>query len=291
VYRAQVPSELCGHHPELIEQALCGAQADYLLYSPVREAGPGPFGLEGPWGSHAVALTKTSLIVSRDPHRSDARRTVRRIPLANVLTLAIGEALTLGWLAVRFVEDRAVVTEIVFFQSSGIEHFRELVRRLPWESPGTSPVAGTPAWAERLAASPTYLANQAGPLIADWRPVEVVNVPETWEGEGGRSCCVSASTLLVLTDSVVMLAESERPPRPGMLVFGVNVVCFLRRTLTQIALKLPDDPEPSVLGLTFTLAVGDVRHQLSRDLAMTTDVARHVLSRLGWQGRRAEGTA
>ena len=59
VYRAQTPSELCGHHPELIEQALCGDEPEYLLYSPLRETNRGPFGLSGPQGSHAVALTKT----------------------------------------------------------------------------------------------------------------------------------------------------------------------------------------------------------------------------------------
>jgi hypothetical protein len=290
VYRAQAPGELCGHHPELIQQALCGAEPDYLVYSPRREPGRGPFGLNGPGGSHAVALTRTSLIVSRDPHRPGRRRTVRRIPLPGVLMLAIGEALTLGWLAVDFVEDRAAATEIVFFPSSGIAHFREIVRRwLAREAPGSSPAGACGGCAERLAGSPAYLAGQAGPLIADWRAAEVVNVPEAWEGEGARACCVSASTLLVLTDSVVLLAESERPPRPGTLVFGVNVFCLLRRTIAEAALKPPDDPERSAVELTLTLAAGDVRRQLRRELAMTIDVARCVLARLGSRGPRAEG--
>jgi hypothetical protein len=292
VYRAQAPSELCGHHTELIEQALGGTEADCLLYSPLRETGRGPFELEGPSGSHAVALTRTSLIVSRDPHRSGMRRTVRRIPLTNVLTLALGEALTLGWLTVQFVENRALAAETVFFQSSGIEHFRDLVRRwLRNESRRPSLAQCGDDRDELLATSPAYLANQVRPLIADIGAVEAVNVPEVWEGAGDRSRCGSASTLLVLAESVVMLAERERPPRPGMLVFGVNVICFPRRAITQIGLRLPDDPEHTVVAVAFTLTAAGISHRVSRDLAISTDVASHVVARLGTQRLRADGAA
>jgi hypothetical protein len=124
VYRASEPDELCGHHPELIGQALRGDPPDHLLYSPLRESNRGPFGFAGPSGSHAVALTARSLIVSRDQHRRATVPSVRSIPLASILTIAIGEALTLGWLAVHYAAESRLETEIVFFQSSGIEHFR-----------------------------------------------------------------------------------------------------------------------------------------------------------------------
>jgi hypothetical protein len=88
VYRDQALIELCGHHPDLIDQALRVAEPDYLLYSPLRETNCGPFGLEGPCGSHALALTATLLIISRDPHRVDEPRTVLAIPLTNVVTIA-----------------------------------------------------------------------------------------------------------------------------------------------------------------------------------------------------------
>jgi hypothetical protein len=291
VYRAHAPSELCGHHPDLIEQALGGADADYLLYSPLRETGRGPFQVKGLSRSHAVGLTRTSLIVSRDPHRSDMRPMVRRIPLANILTLALGEALTLGWLAVHFVEDHALASETVFFQSSGIEHFRELVRRwLRYESPGAADYRDDNR-DERLTEGPAYLASQVGPLTRDIVAAEIVSAPEVWEGGGNTSRCRSAATLVVVTDPVVMLAESERPPRPGMLVFGVNVICVPRRAIAQVGLRLPDHPDESAVTLTFTLTVGGVRHQVSRALAIPSDVACRVVHRLGTRGRRSEGAA
>jgi hypothetical protein len=281
VYRAQTPSELCGHHPELIEGALCREEPEYLLYSPLRETNRGPFGLQGPQGSHAVALTNTSLIVSRDSHQPGARRSMRRIPLTDVLTLAIGEALTLGWLVVQFVEDRAVATEVVFFQSSGIAHFRELVRLwLRREAIGSSHIEGRANWRERLAASPVFLAGQVGPLIDDWRGIETVDTPETWDGAGKGCRCTSASTLIILSDAMAIFAESERPLRRGMLVFGVNVVGLPRRAVAQVALQLPGQPASAPTSLTFTLARAGIGHRVSRDLALSTDVAGHVMARL-----------
>ena len=292
VYRAHASSELCGHHPELIDQILCGAQPDYLLYSPLRETDRGPFGLRGPCGSHAVALTKTALIVSRDPHRADASRSVRRIPLAKLLTLGIGEALTLGWLVAHFVEERAVATEVVFFQSSGIAHFRELVRLwLRGEGIGASHIDRCTDWRERLAASRAFLAGQMKPLIDGWHGIEVFITPETWEGARNSNRCTSASTLMVLTDTVAILTESERQLRPGMLVFGVNVVCLPRRAVGQVAVQLPDHRAQAPIGLTFGLASSGISYRVSRDLAMPTDVASHVLARLASRRPATEGVA
>jgi hypothetical protein len=53
-------------HPDLIDQALRGTEPEYLLCSPLREPNSGPFGLEGPSRSHALAVTATSLIISRN---------------------------------------------------------------------------------------------------------------------------------------------------------------------------------------------------------------------------------
>lgn len=292
VYRAHAPSELCGHHAELIEQALGGAEPEYLLYSPLRETDCGPFGLRGACGSHALALTRRSLIVSRDAHQTEATPSVRHIPLTHVMTLAIGEALTLGWLAVEFAEKDALATEVVFFQSSGIPHFRELVRRcLRRESPESSDARRADEWPDELAASPSYLAGQVAPLVDDWCGVELVNAPETWDHAGYGSQCLTASTLIALADCVVMLAESERPPRKGMLVFGVNVVCIPRCALERTAVRFPDDARASAHGLTFMLATGGVEYRLSRSLAISSDIARRMLTRLCSKDAPTRGAA
>lgn len=218
VYRCQSPGELCGHHPELIARGLNGSTAEYLLYSPLREADRGPFDLQGESGPHAVAITHDSMIVSRDPHRSDAARTVRSIPLANVLTVALGEALTLGWLAVRFVEARDVKYETVFFNSTGIGHFRDLVRLWMRRQHGNAPRAGCGINDNvRLNECPAYLAGQVAPLIADLDGVEIINLPEAWAVVDGKPRCRSSSTSLGLSNSLMLLAESERPLQPEML--------------------------------------------------------------------------
>jgi hypothetical protein len=242
--------------------------------------------LEGPSGSHAVALTARSLIVSRDQHRRGAFPSVCLIPLASILTIAIGEALTLGWLEVQYAAENRPEAEIVFFHSSGIEHFRQVVglslQRL------SGPGDADPDAASRWLSSPSYLAGQVKPLVTKLSLREIVNVPEAWTSDHGRSCCRAAASTLVLTDS---LAESERPLQPGMLVFGVNVTCVPTGALTEVGLQLPDDPDHHDVTLTMTVARRSASHRIIRNLAMPTAVASDLLASLGSRARRWEGAA
>lgn len=280
VYRANALAELCGHHPDLIDQALRGTEPEYLLYSPLRETNRGPFGLEGPSGSHAMALTATSLIISRDPHRVDERRTVLEIPLTNVLTIALGEALTLAWLFVRFTDGRQSASEIVFFQSSGIEHFRELVRR--WVrrlSPVSSHSRPAENWRCALADSPPYLTSQVGPLLDDADDALVVNASEAWSA-GRTRTCLSPSTLIAVTDRAVMIAESERPCRQDVLVFGVNVTCIPRWLLKSTTPLIPDADEPQVAALSMRVGTDRVVQDVTCHLSIPVDVARNLASQM-----------
>jgi hypothetical protein len=59
VFRAPSVAELCGHHAELIASATQPAEPlAYLLSSLLREVSAGPFGVAGPCGSHALAVTR-----------------------------------------------------------------------------------------------------------------------------------------------------------------------------------------------------------------------------------------
>jgi hypothetical protein len=278
VYRAQSLIELCGHHPDLIGGALAGTAPDYLLYSPLRETNRGPFGLEGPCGSHALAVTQSSLLISRDPHRADEPRTVREIPFRSVLTIALGEALTLGWLVVRFAAERQLASEIVFFQSSGIAHFRELVRTwIRRLSPVSSHRRPSENWRGALADSPAYLTSQVGPLLDEEDDVLVVNAPEAWSAARGTRTCLSPATLIAATDRTVTIAENERPCRPDMLVFGVNVTCIPRERVTSTTLQMPDCQEIQTAALSLRLGT-DVVHDVNSHLTIPADVARSLLS-------------
>lgn len=280
VYRAHALAELSGHHPDLIGQALRGAEPDYLVYSPLRETNRGPFGLEGPSGSHALALTARSLIISRDPHRVDERRTVLEIPLNSVLTIALGEALTLAWLFVRFAGGRRATSEIVFFQSSGIEHFRELVRRwLRRLSAVSSHRRSAEDRHRALAHGPAYLTSQVRPLLDEADDALVVNASEAWSA-GRTRTCLSPSTLIAVTDRAVMIAESERPCRQHVLVFGVNVICIPRSQVKSTTLRMSDSHEPQIATVSIRVETDRVVEDLRCHLSVAADVARNLASEL-----------
>lgn len=280
VYRAFGLAELCGHHPDLIDQALRGTEPDYLLYSPLRETNRGPFGLEGQSGSHALALTSTSLMISRDPHQVDRPRTVVEIPLARVLTIALGEALTLAWLVVRFADDRRLASEIVFFQSSGIEHFRELVRIwLRRLSSASSPRRPEENWRGALADSPPYLTSQVGPLLEDAGDALIVNASEAWSADRPRAC-LSPSALIAVTDRAVMIAESERPCRQDVLVFGVNVTCIAREVMTSATFQIPDSLDNRIALLSMRVETKGGVGNVNCHLNISADVARNLVKQV-----------
>lgn len=228
VFRANSVEELCGHHADLIGGALHPHEdVQYLLYSPLREADGGPFGVASGSGSHALAITGDRVIVSRDPHRSRISRTVRGVPLGHILVIEVGEALTLGWLVLRFAVENRVGSETVFFQSSGMDLFRtavRLIRQNGQPAGGVDPQ--TAQWDRLLAPSPSYLRNQIVPvLLNDERPASVVHSDERWAARDGSAKCVSPHGVYAVTSRAVLLAESERPDQPGALVFAVRVVC------------------------------------------------------------------
>ncbi len=135
VFRAQTPDELCGYHPRLIGSALHpGEQLHYLLYSPVFDAKDGPFRRGGAPGSHAVGITASALLVSRDPHAEAPRQSITRIALDAVF-VEIGCALALGWFVVRFAGPRGPTSCPDLFGGQGMKHFRAGRPRLPLGRP------------------------------------------------------------------------------------------------------------------------------------------------------------
>jgi hypothetical protein len=226
-------------------------------------------------------MTERSLIISRDPHRSDARRTVREIRFTNVLTIALGEALTLGWLVVWFAANRQPASEIVFFHSSGIEHVRELVRiwvrRL---SPVSSHRRPADNWRRALVDGPPYLTSQVGPLLDGEDDVLVVNAPEAWSGARRTRACLSSAMVVAVTDRAVAIAESERPCRPDMLVFGVNVTCIPRERVTSTTLRMADSQETQIAALSMRVEIDSLRQDVRCHLNIPADVARNLLSQL-----------
>lgn len=282
---ANTPEKLCGHHAGLIEQALCsGERAQYLVYSPLREADGAPFGINGGSGSHALALTADRVIISRDPHRPGTTRTVRSVPFDDILAVEIGEALTLGWLVVRFADGGRVTSEAIFFQSLGIDLFREAVRlwRRRTAESGQHRVAASGESLRALASSPPYLRNALMPLLlADENPDGTVYGAEQWDDRPGRSepVCVAPAGLYVFTQRGLIIAESERPSEPGALVFAVNVTCVDRRSVRRLMVE-PASESLAAAQLVVDLGTQHVNHQLTFDLsARSADALTQAIGR------------
>lgn len=283
VFRAYALEELCGHHADLIGQVLgLNEHVEYLLYSPRREASGAPFGVRNGTGSHALAVTKDRFVVSRDSHQPGQSPTVCEIPFANILVIELGEALTLGWLVIRFVAQDRIADESIFFQSSGIDHFRAAVRswRRHAQSSGVRefvPESWEPVWSR----TPPYLRNQCEPLLLEEeRPRAVLHVAETWRrlAQHRPPVCLSAAALCAVTDSMVLLVQSERPHQPGTLVFAVQVTCLDRRSIRDVAITNPDSPAQPETRLAFDIEAGSVAYRVT--MSVGPSAARDVESLL-----------
>jgi hypothetical protein len=291
VFRAHALDELCGHHPDLVEKVLPPGEAiTYLVYSPLRKVDAGPFELRGPGGSHALAITRDRIIISRDPHQPGLPRTVCQVPFASILTIELGEALALVWFVVRFAEAGKLASETVFFQSSGIEHFRGAVQA--WRANGIPTAASdrdADAWESICAQAPPYLRNQLAPLILEGeRPRAVLKIDETWCPTAGHRIptCASAAAACVITDRACLLVQSERPYQPGALVFAVNATGLEHRALRAITLTKDGARFPELMTLVLDTQIESVERQVKLPVGRTSSDA---LDRFLADARRASG--
>lgn len=240
VFRALSPEHLCGYHPELISEALGEDEpVHYMIYSPLFEVAGGRFGARGPSGSHALAVTSNRLLISRDPHDAGAPRSLRAIPFERVRWIELGQALALGWLVIWFFSDGLLQSETVFFPSSGIHHFQAALRVFRMRGPEPASPARDPVWEDASRSAPAYLRHGLEPLaLEDERALVVFQSSERWgtEGRGRRPRCVCPAGLCVLSDRALLWLESERPSRPGALVFGVNATIFDRQDMREVSL-------------------------------------------------------
>ncbi len=230
VFRAATPDDLCGHHPRLIASVLDPNEPlDYLLYSPVFDASDGPFRVGGGPGSHAVGITASAFLVSRDPHAEEPRRSISRIALDTISCIEIGCALSLGWFVIRFAGPHGPASCPVLFRGQGMEHFRALVRTYRRRVGEKSDLSEARLdWPRVWENVPIYIRSELEPLVEETeRPLSVLRTPELWTAEkrwwGRRPVCASAPGLLVATSRGLLWAASEPRTTPAGLSFGVNV--------------------------------------------------------------------
>ncbi len=284
VFRALSPEQLCGHHPELISEALVGDEpVHYMLYAPLVEAKGERFGARGPCGSHAVAVTSRRFLVARDPHQPGVSRSLRAIPFDRVQWIELGQALALGWLVISFLSDGVLESETVFFPASGIHHFQAAVRSFRRRGPGASSSAVHPDWQGVSQGAPPYLRHGLEPLALEGeRPLVIFQCGERWGTEGNgrrrRPRCVCPAGLGVLTDRGLLWLESERPSRPGELVFGVNATVLDRQDIAEVSLATRTECGVPLRVLSLNLRAGPhaIRREIPLNDEWATDAERAV---------------
>jgi len=243
VFSVSRPDELPGYHPELIGGLLePGESLHYLLYTPLYEASAAPFGVRGHPGSHALAVTDTRFLLSRDPHRDGAGRSARAIPFDRVLRVELGHALVLAWMVIHFAESDRVESETVFFRSSGSHHLQAAVRAFRSRKAPELSLHADEAWRAACARSPLYLRDDLPRIVLEGEPtLEVVRSSERWGGDGrGRRRaprCVSPAGIAALSPRALFVAQSESPSRPGGLAFGVNATAVERAAIRRCGME------------------------------------------------------
>jgi hypothetical protein len=244
VFRARAVEQLCGHHAKLVGEVLApGEQVACMVYSPLRTAGAGPFGLKAQSGSHAVTVTDSRFVITRDPHQPRQPPTARAVAFDDVLSVDLGEALTLGWFVVRFNHQGHADSETVIFSSSGIPHLRAVVG--VWRSrahPGHANGAAAESWKQVWSDTPAFLLTQLAPLVREGERLRAALWgAETWSAPvRRRATCLSTQTLCAVTDDGVLLVRSESPPERGTLVFGVQATCLDRRAVSGASVEVSD---------------------------------------------------
>ena len=261
VFRADDPEQLCGHHPELIRSALlAGESVRYLLYSPIFDAGGGPFRVGGMPGSHAVAITERRLLVSHDPHADGRSRSVLAIELESISCIDLGCALAMGWFVVHHAAPRAATCPILF-GAHGSTHFRSVVRAYLGQT-GKQPDRETSGgWSAAWEGVAPYLRAEAEPLLdGATGPLAVVRVSERWSQQRRLwrwvPVCVSAPGVLVATAQAIVWAASEPRRAPDALAFGVNVTVVRPDRVVDVRVRPGREAESVAAVLQLTAGAG-----------------------------------
>lgn len=241
VFPVEGPEDLPGIHPGLIGPALRpGEKLRCLLYAPIWDGHEAPFGFCGEPGSHAVAVTNSHFVISRDPHRKRLAPSVSVIPFEDVLSVEFGSSLLPGWFVVRYSEGEKVATVLFLFESTyGIAHFGALVRE--WRAavrPARRPQAlsAAPAWHELWQRMTPRQAKRLRPVLLEGESlVAYACSPQTWGTQMSLlkriPVCVAEEGVLVVTDCGIVHVVNEPDLRPDIWSFGINVCCIPHEAL------------------------------------------------------------
>lgn len=232
VFRADGPDGLLGVHADIIASSLNPEEKiHYLLYTPIREAGNAPFGIHAEPASHALAITDKRFLISKNMHIDKIPPIVQDIPFSQVICIEVGNALLLGWLAIRYREKGQLSCASLFYTARGSHHFEAVVREFR-KTHGKSQnylSAGGITWTEVWEQAPKpQTAILKSLILEEEKPAYLFRSTETWVTEKRRrkKVCITAEGRLLVTDCGLIHAVDERPIAPHILSYGVNVCCI-----------------------------------------------------------------
>jgi len=243
-FKVDKPADLMGIHKELLAKVLTpDEELRYLFYSPICESDVKPFGIDAKPGSHAMAVTRHRFVISEDLHTKGIAPTIKIIPFSQVLLVEFGNDLLLGWIAIRFIEGKAVSCLSFFYSSTGIHHVSSAIReyrRITSNRILSQPSEDDMLWPHIWHHASRHQVELLRSIVIEGeRPLSAFRSTEIWgmDGKRRKKTCLATHGILIATNTGFISARDESPIRPGMLSFGMNVCCIPResvRSITQI---------------------------------------------------------
>jgi len=262
VFRAAHPSQLLGVHAGQVGQVLRpGEVLHYVLYSPMWEGSGGPFGIRAEPASHAVVVTDSRFMISRDQHSDAVPPTLLSIPFEAVLCVESGSALMLGWLVIRYAEEGSPRAATLLYRALGRAHFAAALRsyRSVSQVDGLVVQSRPARWQGVWDQIGERYREEIEPLLTDFEsPISTVAWPALYGRRRKRSreslvCTAPAGALVVSTHGLFSIGDDPQalPRSPN---FGVNAL-FVPPDALQ-AVTLADKTASGSFVLALQLRIG-----------------------------------
>jgi len=292
IFRAESPEGLLvGVHPEAMAHALkAEEELLYLLYAPIWDAQPPGLGGKPQAASHAIAVTRSRFVVSRDEEHRGAAPRVWSIPFDDLLEVEIGRTFVTGWLTLRFAREGAMeALPIVFHCTAGGHHVAAAMRayrratcaRGDWDDDESLSADWDEVWADRVYGLKELA---AGVLLSGEAASEVLETQDSTAGDAPNP------GLLLLTGCGLLHLRRVDEGIGGWMDFGVAARLLPLEGLSRAELLEPKDEARTGTVLSLVLARHGVEHELRiglpRQVGATATHLRREPSEPGPQERR-----
>lgn len=271
VFRAESPDGLIGVHADLIAASLKWEEKlHYLIYSPIREADGSPFGIHAEPASHALAVTDHRFLISKNMHTDNIPPTVQAIPFSQVVCVDIGNALLLGWLAIRFIENGRLHQTSLFYSALGSHHFEAAIctfRKISGKTENHVYQEGNMTRSDFWKQIPKpQIEILKSVLLKEENPLYFLWSTERWGTEKRKrnKICLAANGVLLVTNCGLLHVLEERPISPNILSYGVNI-CIIPPAAVHSAACVEKE-EYGIRQQVLRLKIGNIQVWMNYDI-------------------------